>query len=190
MKKIWIAACICLLALLALSCDISSSEPTYSVTIYTGTFDDSGNEIVEKLYGHEGTVTLPSYSRTNYFLLGFSDGSTLYQEGDALYVNADIVLTVLWEATEEEETATSVYTVTVTGLYSDKTTTADDEITTVEEGGVFVIPYYVRSGYTFKGLLYNGTTYAAGSQIVITEDCTLTAIWDLATIYSTTYTNN
>lgn len=161
-----------------LSCDVSPSEPIYSVTIYTGTYDDAGNEIVEVLSGPEGYVTLPAYSKTGYLFLGFSDGSTIYESGDVLEIDSDIVLTALWEALEEEEAVSSGYTVTVTGLYSDASTTTEDETTTVEEGGYFVVPYYTRTGYTFKGLLYNGTTYAAGSKIAITEDCTLTAVWE------------
>lgn len=80
------------------------------------------------------------------------------------------------------------YTVTLKFANDGETT---DQVLTVAENGIVILPTPTRSGYAFQNWSDGTTTYAAGSEYTVTKEATLTATWK-KTAFTVTldYANN
>ena len=127
---------------------------------------------------HEGTtVTLEAPTREGYLFAGWKDEKgNSYPAGEdgkvKITVNADMKLTAVWEA----RTFTVTY-VLLNGETRTKTVNYGQTVTLGEEP---------RTGYTFVGWNDGEKVYRAGETITVTEDKTLTAVWEART-FTVTY---
>ena len=127
---------------------------------------------------HEGTtVTLEAPTKKGYLFTGWEDeNKKIYPAGEdgkvKITVTGAMTLTAVWEA--------RTFTVTYV-LLDGKTRTEKADygktVTLVEEP---------RTGYTFVGWKDGENVYRAGETITVTEDKTLTAVWD-ARSFTVTY---
>ena len=109
-------------------------------------------------------MTLGKEPRTGYTFVGWKDGEKVYRAGETITVNEDMKLTAVWEA----QTFTVTY-VLLDGKTRTETAAYGQNVTLGEEP---------RTGYTFVGWKDGEKMYHAGETITVTEDKTLTAVWD------------
>ncbi len=109
-------------------------------------------------------VTLGEEPRTGYTFVGWKDGEKMYHAGETITVTEDMTLTAVWD--------TRSFTVTYV-LLDGKTRTE-----TVAYGQKLTLGEEPRTGYTFVGWKDGEKMYHAGETITVTEDKTLTAVWD------------
>ena len=109
-------------------------------------------------------VTLGEEPRTGYTFVGWKDGEKMYHAGETITVTEDKTLTAVWD--------TRSFTVTYV-LLNGKTRTE-----TVAYGQKLTLGEEPRTGYTFVGWKDGEKMYHAGETITVTEDKTLTAVWD------------
>ena len=127
---------------------------------------------------HEGTtVTLEAPTKEGYLFTGWEDeNKKIYPAGEDgkvnITVNENMKLTAVWEA----RTFTVTY-VLLNGETRAETATYSQKLTLVEEP---------RTGYTFVGWNDGENVYHAGETITVTEDKTLTAVWEART-FTVTY---
>ena len=125
----------------------------------------SGSQTVEK----GKTVTLEAPTKEGHLFTGWKDEKgNSYPAGADGKVNItateDMTLTVVWEAR----------TFTVTYVLLDGKTRTE----TVAYGQKLTLGEEPRTGYTFVGWKDGEKMYHAGETITVTEDKTLTAVWD------------
>ena len=113
-------------------------------------------------YGQK--LTLGEEPRTGYTFVGWKDGEKMYHAGETITVTEDKTLTAVWD--------TRSFTVTYV-LLDGKTRTE-----TVAYGQKLTLGEEPRTGYTFVGWKDGEKMYHAGETITVTEDKTLTAVWD------------
>ena len=119
---------------------------------------------------HEGTtVTLEAPTKEGYLFTGWEDeNKKIYPAGEDgkvnITVNENMKLRAVWEA----RTFTVTY-VLLNGETRTKTVNYGQKVTLGEEP---------RTGYTFVGWKDGEKMYHAGETITVTEDKTLTAVWD------------
>ena len=113
-------------------------------------------------YGQK--LTLGEEPRTGYTFVGWKDGEKMYHAGETITVTEDKTLTAVWD--------TRTFTVTYV-LLDGKTRTE-----TVAYGQKLTLGEEPRTGYTFVGWKDGEKMYHAGETITVTEDKTLTAVWD------------
>ena len=127
---------------------------------------------------HEGTtVTLEAPTKEGYLFTGWEDeNKKIYPAGEDgkvnITVNENMKLTAVWEA--------RTFTVTYV-LLNGKTRTK-----TVDYGKTVTLGEEPRTGYTFVGWKDGENVYRAGETITVTEDKTLTAVWEART-FTVTY---
>ncbi len=109
-------------------------------------------------------VTLGEEPRTGYTFVGWKDGEKMYHAGETITVTEDKTLTAVWD--------TRSFTVTYV-LLNGKTRTE-----TAAYGQKLTLGEEPRTGYTFVGWKDGEKMYHAGETITVTEDKTLTAVWD------------
>ena len=133
----------------------------------------------------EEKFTLPSYSgtKTGYTFGGWSYNGTTYQPGNSLYMlYYDMVFSAVWNQIDYHSVTFNLNggTGSVSPL-------------NVAEGATFTLPSYsgTKTGYTFDGWSYNGTTYQPGKVMTMGSfDMTFTASWKENTpTYYTIYFN-
>ncbi len=125
----------------------------------------SGSQTVEK----GKTVTLEAPTKERHLFTGWKDekGNSYPAGADGkvnITVNEDMKLTAVWEAR----------TFTVTYVLLDGKTRTE----TVAYGQKLTLGEEPRTGYTFVGWKDGEKMYHAGETITVTEDKTLTAVWD------------
>ena len=125
----------------------------------------SGSQTVEK----GKTVTLEAPTKEGHLFTGWKDekGNSYPAGADGkvnITVNEDMKLTAVWEAR----------TFTVTYVLLDGKTRTE----TVAYGQNVTLGEEPRTGYTFVGWKDGEKMYHAGETITVTEDKTLTAVWD------------
>ena len=125
----------------------------------------SGSQTVEK----GKTVTLEAPTKEGHLFTGWKDekGNSYPAGADGkvnITVNEDMKLTAVWEAR----------TFTVTYVLLDGKTRME----TVAYGQNVTLGEEPRTGYTFVGWKDGEKMYHAGETITVTEDKTLTAVWD------------
>ena len=123
------------------------------------------------------TVTLEAPTKEGHLFTGWKDGKgNSYPAGEDRKVNitatGDMTLTAVWEA----RTFTVTY-VLLDGKTRTETAAYGQNVTLGEEP---------RTGYTFVGWKDGENVYRAGETITVTEDKTLTAVWD-ARSFTVTY---
>ena len=140
--------------------------PMCTVTIdANGGVGGSVSQTVQK-----GTnVTLEAPTKEGYLFKGWKDekGNSYPAGADGkvnITVNEDMKLTAVWEAR----------TFTVTYVLLDGKTRTE----TVAYGQKLTLGEEPRTGYTFVGWKDGEKMYHAGETITVTEDKTLTAVWD------------
>ena len=140
--------------------------PTCTVTIdANGGVGGSGSQTVQK----GKTVTLEAPTKEGHLFTGWKDekGNSYPAGADGkvnITVNEDMKLTAVWEAR----------TFTVTYVLLDGKTRTE----TVAYGQKLTLGEEPRTGYTFVGWKDGEKMYHAGETITVTEDKTLTAVWD------------
>ena len=140
--------------------------PTCTVTIdANGGVGGSGSQTVQK----GTTVTLEAPTKEGHLFKGWKDekGNSYPAGADGkvnITVNEDMKLTAVWEAR----------TFTVTYVLLDGKTRTE----TVAYGQKLTLGEEPRTGYTFVGWKDGEKMYHAGETITVTEDKTLTAVWD------------
>ena len=125
----------------------------------------SGSQTVQK----GTTVTLEAPTKEGHLFTGWKDekGNSYPAGADGkvnITVNEDMKLTAVWEAR----------TFTVTYVLLDGKTRTE----TVAYGQKLTLGEEPRTGYTFVGWKDGEKMYHAGETITVTEDKTLTAVWD------------
>ena len=125
----------------------------------------SGSQTVQK----GKTVTLEAPTKEGHLFTGWKDekGNSYPAGADGkvnITVNEDMKLTAVWEAR----------TFTVTYVLLDGKTRTE----TVAYGQKLTLGEEPRTGYTFVGWKDGEKMYHAGETITVTEDKTLTAVWD------------
>ena len=115
------------------------------------------------------TVTLEAPTKEGHLFTGWKDekGNSYPAGADGkvnITVNEDMKLTAVWEAR----------TFTVTYVLLDGKTRTE----TVAYGQKLTLGEEPRTGYTFVGWKDGEKMYHAGETITVTEDKTLTAVWD------------
>ena len=125
----------------------------------------SGSQTVQK----GTTVTLEAPTKEGHLFTGWKDekGNSYPAGADGkvnVTVNEDMKLTAVWEAR----------TFTVTCVLLDGKTRTE----TVAYGQNVTLGEEPRTGYTFVGWKDGEKMYHAGETITVTEDKTLTAVWD------------
>ena len=125
----------------------------------------SGSQTVQK----GTTVTLEAPTKERHLFTGWKDekGNSYPAGADGkvnITVNEDMKLTAVWEAR----------TFTVTYVLLDGKTRTE----TVAYGQKLTLGEEPRTGYTFVGWKDGEKMYHAGETITVTEDKTLTAVWD------------
>ena len=125
----------------------------------------SGSQTVQK----DKTVTLEAPAKEGHLFTGWKDekGNSYPAGADGkvnITVNEDMKLTAVWEAR----------TFTVTYVLLDGKTRTE----TVAYGQKLTLGEEPRTGYTFVGWKDGEKMYHAGETITVTEDKTLTAVWD------------
>ena len=125
----------------------------------------SGSQTVQK----GKTVTLEAPTKEGHLFKGWKDekGNSYPAGTDGkvkITVNEDMKLTAVWEAR----------TFTVTYVLLDGKTRTE----TVAYGQKLTLGEEPRTGYTFVGWKDGEKMYHAGETITVTEDKTLTAVWD------------
>ena len=125
----------------------------------------SGSQTVQK----GKTVTLEAPTKEGHLFTGWKDekGNSYPAGADGkvnITVNEDMKLTAVWEA----RTFTVTY-VLLNGKTRTETAAYGQNVTLGEEP---------RTGYTFVGWKDGEKMYHAGETITVTEDKTLTAVWD------------
>ena len=127
---------------------------------------------------HKGTtVTLEAPTKEGHLFKGWKDGKgNSYPAGEdgkvKITVTGDMTLTAVWEA----RTFTVTY-VLLDGKTRTETVTYGQNVTLGEEK---------REGHTFVGWKDGEKVYHAGETITVTEDKTLTAVWE-ARSFTVTY---
>ena len=127
---------------------------------------------------HKGTtVTLEAPTKEGHLFKGWKDEKgNSYPAGEdgkvKITVTGDMTLTAAWEAR----------TFTVTYVLLDGKTRTE----TVDYGKTVTLGEEPRTGYTFVGWKDGEKVYHAGETITVTEDKTLTAVWD-ARSFTVTY---
>ena len=140
--------------------------PTCTVTIdANGGVGGSGSQTVQK----GTTVTLEAPTKEGHLFTGWKDekGNSYPAGADGkvnITVTEDMKLTAVWEA----RTFTVTY-VLLDGKTRTETAAYGQNVTLGEEP---------RTGYTFVGWKDGEKVYYAGETITVTEDKTLTAVWD------------
>ena len=140
--------------------------PTCTVTIdANGGVGGSGSQTVQK----GTTVTLEAPTKEGHLFKGWKDekgnGYPAGEDGKVkITVTGDMTLTAVWEA----RTFTVTY-VLLDGKTRTETAAYGQNVTLGEEP---------RTGYTFVGWKDGEKMYHAGETITVTEDKTLTAVWD------------
>jgi hypothetical protein len=172
------------------------SEDEYTVTWDTNggswdsttSYSDSMTVGVSESY----TITMPNTSDINndyYALYGWSDGSTVYMPGVSVDISGDMSFTAVWDAAD--------YTVTWEpdgGTWSDGST--DSYSVTIGSSDGYVVTTLSsddisRDYYTLTGWSDGTTTYSdlGIDGVTISEDTTLTAVWEEAE-YTVTWDTN
>ena len=149
------------------------ASPVYIKIDANGGVGGSGSQTAQK-----GTnVTLEAPTKEGYLFKGWKDEKgNSYPAGEdgkvKITVTGDMTLTAVWEA----RTFTVTY-VLPDGKTRTETAAYGKTVTLVEEP---------RTGYTFVGWKDGEKMYHAGETITVTEDKTLTAVWD-ARSFTVTY---
>jgi len=160
------------------------------LTLHTVTFESNGGSAVDSisnvLWG--SIITAPADpTRSNYTFDGWYTDDGIFADKwnfDADVVTRDITLYAKWTADQ--------YTVTYHANGATGGTAPTDNVSYLYGATVTLLGFgsLERSGYTFTGWNTaadgNGTAYAAGSSITITDDVTLHAQWT-ANTYDITY---
>ena len=133
----------------------------------------SGSQTVQK----GTTVTLEAPTKEGYLFTGWEDeNKKIYPAGEDGKVNitvtGDMTLTAVWKPR----------TFTVTYVLLDGKTRTE----TVNYGETVTLGEEPRTGYTFVGWKDGEKMYHAGETITVTENMTLTAVWEART-FTVTY---
>ena len=149
------------------------ASPVYIKIDANGGVGGSGSQTVQK-----GTnVTLEAPTKEGYLFTGWEDeNKKIYPAGEdgkvKITVTGDMTLTAVWK----DRTFTVTY-VLLDGKTRTEKAAYGQNVTLGEEP---------RTGYTFVGWKDGEKVYHAGETITVTEDKTLTAVWD-ARSFTVTY---
>ena len=158
---------VAVIAFLLISC---SETVTYSsvVVISDGTLVDMA--VVKENSGY----TLPeSPEREGYTFSGWkiNGGDDIHYAGETVTVAGNTRVTAVWTKTTPE----TVEKCMVVAVFDN----AVVDITFVDEGSVYTLPYVTREGYVLDGWKENGKgdTFTPGNGITISSDTTIRAVW-------------
>ena len=129
---------------------------------------DNGMETSDEYIAIPDSYPVPEYSRDGYYYLGLSDGTNLYAPGESVTINADTTLNAVWKLIE--------LTVTINGIFDGDEETSEEYVVIP---GTYSVPEYSRDGYYYLGLSDGVNIYAPRTRADVTEDITLTALWEL-----------
>ena len=149
------------------------ASPVYIKIDANGGVGGSGSQTAQK----GTTVTLEAPTKEGYLFKGWKDEKgNSYPAGEdgkvKITVTGAMTLTAVWK----------VRTFTVTYVLLDGKTRTE----TVDYGKTVTLVEEPRTGYTFVGWKDGEKVYHAGETITVTEDKTLTAVWD-ARSFTVTY---
>lgn len=145
--------------------DLNAASTTkFTVTLK---FEDGATADQTLSVAENGTVILPTPTRSGYAFQGWTEGTTTYQGGDAYSVTKEATLTATWKKT--------AFTITLNYANNGETAT---ENRGANEGENITLPTPTRSGrYAFVHWTDGVNTYAGGANYTVTKDATLTAVW-------------
>ncbi|MCR5665355.1 MAG: S8 family serine peptidase [Eubacterium sp.] len=153
------------------------SKTLVTYKLYGGAFESE--DYSEYNYVTSGTkITLPAITKDGYEFAGWQIGDGIYEAGETYEITEDVTVTALWN-----EIFTITYKVNG-GSYTD----ADSVVSEGVSGTTITLPEIARSGYEFLGWQIGDDIYEAGDTYIITEDVTITALWDAE--YTVTYNVN
>ena len=145
--------------------DLNAASTTkFTVTLK---FEDGATADQTLSVAENGTVILPTPTRSGYAFQGWTDGTNTYPGGDAYSVTKEATLTATWKKT--------AFTITLNYANNGETAT---ENRGANEGENITLPTPTRSGrYAFVHWTDGVNTYAGGANYTVTKDATLTAVW-------------
>ncbi|MCQ2592571.1 MAG: InlB B-repeat-containing protein [Treponema sp.] len=165
---------------------VEVTEKYVAPTYYTITFESGieGVEAVTQSVEENVSTALKAntFVREKYAFKGWSCDGKTYKDGAEIVVTENITLTAIWELIPP-----TYYTITfesgIEGVEA-VTQSVEENVSTALKANTFV-----REKYAFKGWSCDGKTYKDGAEIVVTENITLTAIWELIppTYYTITF---
>ena len=171
-------------------------KASWTVNTYTVTLDANGGSLdsTSVSVNYEGTLTLPTPTRTGYTFNGWYDDTILISDG-TWYYTTDLELTAKWTVNSYKLTynnVTNSNNIYVTLNYNYEGSTS--LVKTVYSGSVFYYPSIpTRSGYVFTGWYTDSEcTTKYDFTGIITQDMTLYAGWtemSLSYVYSETQIN-
>ena len=155
---------------------------THVVTFNAG--EGTGeNVLVDNLSGEYALPVCSFTSPTGYEFKAWLIDETEYQPGDTINVQDDLTVIALYK----------IIVLSVTFDSGDGTGTM--EKTSIEYGNSFVLPectFTAPIGYEFKCWMIGETEYQVNDKVVVTENLTVTASWNLIppTIYVVSFNSN
>ena len=149
------------------------ASPVYIKIDANGGVGGSSSQTVQK----GTTITLEAPTKEGYLFTGWEDeNKKIYPAGEDGKVNITVTGAMTLTAVWKDRTFTVTYV-----LLDGKTRTE-----TVDYGKTVTLVEEPRTGYTFVGWKDGENVYRAGETITVTEDKTLTAVWD-ARSFTVTY---
>ena len=112
-------------------------------------------------------------ARDGYLFKGWNDGTNTYNPGDIITVTGNITLSPVWDR------VIPTYTITYTNTGATDGTAPAAEIVNENESYVIKSGSLSRTGYIFKGWSDGITIYQAGDSVMITNNLTLSPVWEL-----------
>ena len=127
-------------------------------------------------------VTLGEEPRTGYTFVGWKDGEKMYHAGETITVTEDMTLTAEWEKLPSALVRIEIDANGGVGGSGSQT---------VQKGKTVTLEAPTKEGHLFTGWKdEKGNSYPAGADgkvnITVTEDMTLTAVWEART-FTVTY---
>ena len=144
----------------------ANDDTVYKVTV---DYQDSTPSRVYKVKENESYTFPETPSREGYSFKAWKIGSTEYQPKATITISSDTSVSAVW---------IPIYTVTI-----DYKNGTENEILQKTEGSTLRLPDAPeREGYTFKNWKVGSNTYAQNREITVTDNITVTAIWNEFTV--------
>ena len=166
----------------ALQAEIASLQGTLSATTFTVTFDANGGSGTMNAQafgsGVEQALAANTFTKEHNNFVGWNtaaDGSgTAYTDGQSITITESMTLYAQW---------TLIYIITFDANGGSGTMEEQIFMENIEQA--ITTNAFTRTNYTFTGWNTaadgNGTSYTNGQSIILTEDITLYAQWEVAT---------
>ncbi|MDR0767122.1 MAG: InlB B-repeat-containing protein [Methanosarcinales archaeon] len=162
------------------------TPPEYLTVTYNGNGASGGNVPADSTqYSPNqpatvlGNTGIPPLWKADHKLDGWNtmaDGTgTPYQSGNTITMTANVTLYAQWITLTPPEYLTVSYD--ANGADSGTAPTDSHDYSPNEPHTVLANADLTRTGFTFNGWSYNGTTYQPGYTIFVIENVTLSAVW-------------